>query len=93
DNQIIPETFYVGQNYPNPFNPETTIEFGTAGRGHVEITVFDITGKLVATLLDNEVTAGTHQVKWNASGFASGLYFYKVKTSDRMITKKLILMK
>ncbi|MGD9900041.1 MAG: hypothetical protein AB7T22_13030, partial [Calditrichaceae bacterium] len=42
DNQIIPETFYVGQNYPNPFNPETTIEFGTAGRGHVEITVFDI---------------------------------------------------
>ncbi len=91
--QIIPETFYVGQNYPNPFNPETTIEFGMAGRGHVELSVYDITGKLVATLLDSEVAAGTHKVKWNASGFASGLYFYKVKTSDRMITKKLILMK
>ena len=90
---VIPETFYVKQNYPNPFNPQTTIEFGMAERGHVEVTVFDLTGKVVQTLISGEVNAGVHKVEWNGSGYASGLYFYQVKTKNQNMIRRMVLIK
>ena len=90
---FIPETFYVKQNYPNPFNPQTTIEFGMAERGHVEVSVFDLTGKVVETLVNGEVNAGVHKVEWNGSGYASGLYFYQVKTKNQNMIRRMVLIK
>ncbi len=91
--QILPDAFFVDQNYPNPFNPVTNIPFGLAKQGRVEVTIHDITGKMVTSLIDAELNAGTHKATWNASDFASGVYFYRVKTADQVITKKLMLVK
>jgi len=82
-NQIsteIPSDYRLYQNYPNPFNPLTNIKYSVKGqRSNVKLTVFDITGKEVTTLVDQEQSAGTYRVDWNASGFASGIYFYSLK--------------
>ena len=98
----IPDKHYLSQNYPNPFNPETTIEFGLPEAGFVEISIFDINGKLVRKLVSEEKHAGNHWIKWDArdeSGnqVSSGVYFYQVKVGDSgagfQQTNKMILMK
>ena len=94
----VPGSFSLSQNYPNPFNPTTSISFNLPTSGHVELTVFNILGQQVATLVNGSLTAGQHEVTWNGadeSGDAvgSGIYFYRLTASDVAETKKMILMK
>jgi len=89
----IPKEFFVSQNYPNPFNPTTTIKFGLNRQSMVNITIYDITGRKVEELLNANINAGTHEVKWNASVYSSGVYFYTVTTADYRETRKMLLVK
>ena len=70
----VPTQPYLSQNYPNPFNPSTAIEFGLPMAGKVKLSIYDITGREVAVLLDGEVGAGPHRVSWNCSECAAGVY-------------------
>ena len=89
----IPRSFFLSQNYPNPFNPITTIEYSIPSRSNVVIKVFDLLGREVATLLNEEKQAGIYKVKFDGSGLSSGVYFYKIQTTDFIEVKKMILLK
>jgi hypothetical protein len=89
----VPETYVLSQNYPNPFNPETIINFQLPKSGNVKLIVYDILGKEVATLVDQHLNSGSYDIEWNASHLSSGVYFYRLITSDFSETKKMILMK
>ena len=93
DNSGIPEKFALLQNYPNPFNPSTIITYNVPGRERVQIQVFDLLGNDIATLVDGMVDQGVHSVQWNASGIASGVYFYKMTAGRFVDTKRLILLR
>lgn len=88
-----PKSFYLEQNYPNPFNPVTTIKFGVSKPGFVSIKVYDITGKIVDELMNSSLNPGSYEVKWEGSGFSSGVYFYSIKTNEFSETRKMILVK
>ena len=93
----IPEHFRLFQNYPNPFNPVTNIGFRIVDFGFVTITVFDVTGKEITKLINTDLKAGEYNIDWNASGYSSGVYFYKLTvTAGREVftdTKKMVLIK
>ena len=89
----IPENFYLSQNYPNPFNPSTTIEYSIPERSNVVIKVFDLLGRKVATLVNDEKSAGVYKVKFDGSSLSSGIYFYKLWTENYGTVKKMILIK
>ncbi|MBO6523515.1 MAG: T9SS type A sorting domain-containing protein [Balneolaceae bacterium] len=90
----IPEKLELSQNYPNPFNPSTTISFGVPASSRVELLVYDVLGRKVATLIDNELkAAGIYSVRFDASSLSSGMYIYQLKTDHQIITKKLMLIK
>ncbi len=86
-------SFSLEQNYPNPFNPETTISYQIPKECHVELKVFDMLGREIALLVDGEIAAGKHEIKFDGSNISSGIYFYQMKTSSYIATKKLMLMK
>jgi hypothetical protein len=88
-----PGEFKISQSYPNPFNPTTTIVFSVSRSVKVNISVYDIQGKLIEILMDNTVTAGQHQVTWDAGSFSSGMYFYRIETDGFTQTKKCLLLK
>ncbi|MFZ1321735.1 MAG: T9SS type A sorting domain-containing protein [Ignavibacteria bacterium] len=75
----IPEGFYISDNYPNPFNPETKIKFAIAENSEVFMEIYNISGKKLETLVNGELPAGTYEVIWNASEFASGVYFFRTR--------------
>ena len=85
--------FELFQNYPNPFNPETTISFQLSTLSFVTLKVFEVLGKEVATLVNEEKPTGKYVVKFNAGKLASGIYIYQLKTNGKIISKKMILMK
>jgi len=89
----VPDKIRLHQNYPNPFNPSTTIEFSLPRSGHVRLKVFNILGQVVTTLVNEELNVGTYTTQWNASGVASGVYFYRMRAGDFVDTKKLLLLK
>jgi photosystem II stability/assembly factor-like uncharacterized protein len=89
----VPESFKLEQNYPNPFNPKTKINFHMPRSGFVKLTVFNVIGKEIELLVNEEVNAGTFEVLWDASNHPSGVYFYALKTKDFYETKKMILIK
>ncbi len=89
----IPNDYLLEQNYPNPFNPSTTIRYSIPERSDVELKVFDALGMLVETLVKREQEAGVYQVEFNPINLASGIYFYQIKTSSFVETKKLVLLK
>jgi hypothetical protein len=90
----VPKTFSLNQNYPNPFNPTTKIRFAVPKTANVTLQVYDITGKVVATLINNvTVTAGNKEIDYNASNLASGIYFYRINAGTFTDTKKMILVK
>lgn len=89
----LPFAFAVDQNFPNPFNPSTTIKYDLPRTSHVSLSVYDMLGREVATLLNEEKSAGTHTVQWDASGIASGVYFYRIKAGDFVQTKRMLLMR
>lgn len=85
--------FSMNQNYPNPFNPETKIEFTLSRSGYIELTVFDLMGRKVRTLIEKTMASGDHTVNFNSGELPSGTYIYRLKTSFGVITKKLTLIK
>ena len=89
----LPMEFALYQNYPNPFNPSTSIEYRVASTEYVTLKVYDILGREIVTLVNEEKPAGTYEVKWNAEGLSSGIYFYKLQAADFVQTKKMILLK
>jgi PKD repeat protein len=88
-----PEGYALRQNRPNPFNPTTDISFNLPSGSHVTLEVYNITGQKVAVLADGQFSAGEHTVTWNASGVASGVYLYRLTTSEFTETKRMILLK
>jgi hypothetical protein len=89
----LPEVYTLSQNYPNPFNPATTISFSLPHSGNVSLRVFDLLGREVATLVNGFTTAGSHEVQFDATNFASGVYLYKLTSGDFTQVKKMTLMK
>ncbi len=89
----IPNEFNLQQNYPNPFNPETSIKFSIPFRQNVRLLIYDINGQLAATLVDEIMDSGNHEMKFNAANLASGVYFYKLDAGGVSIVKKMVLIK
>ena len=89
----MPASFMLNQNYPNPFNPETTISFALPNTSEVTIRVYNSLGQLVTTLAQGRMEAGMHQVQFNASELASGMYFYQMQAGSFQETRKMVLMK
>jgi hypothetical protein len=89
----VPTKTELIQNYPNPFNPTTDIQFSTTHAGFVSLKVFDLLGREVATLISEDLPAGNHTQRWNASAIPSGVYFYRLQSGLFGETKKLILQK
>ena len=90
---LLPVKTELTDVYPNPFNPSSTINYGLKNEGHVEIMVYDATGRLVDELVNQHQTAGYHSITWNASNQASGMYFAKMIAGDVVQTQKLVLLK
>ena len=89
-----PGTFVLEQNYPNPFNPSTNIVYTLPQRDRVTITIYDVTGRLVTTLIDHEQQpAGRVAVPFNAGDLSSGIYYYKVQTSNAAQMNKMVLVR
>ena len=89
----VPEKYSLSQNYPNPFNPTTNIKLQIAKSGFVKLTVFDISGREAATLVNENLNAGEYNVDFNASGLSSGVYFYRIETAGFTDVKKMTLIK
>ena len=89
----IPEEYYLSQNYPNPFNSTTRIKYGLPENGHVSLTVYDISGRVVQTLIDMQLTAGHHTVEWDAGQVSSGLYLIQLEVSNYKAISKVVLAK
>ncbi len=89
----IPTAYKLEQNYPNPFNPTTSITFAMPVAGNVELKVYDLLGKEVASLVSGNLTAGTHVVPFDASVLASGVYIYKITAGSFIDSKKMVLIK
>ena len=95
---VFAKQIELQQNHPNPFNPSTAISFQQSAVSHITLKVYDIFGKEVATLINNkQLEAGKHNVEWNAEGFASGMYFYRLiavnEHNQSIIKPKMILLK
>ncbi|HEX9252188.1 MAG TPA: T9SS type A sorting domain-containing protein [Ignavibacteriaceae bacterium] len=93
DENTVVDNYYLAQNYPNPFNPSTRINFGLKNPGNVEISVYNILGNKVATLVNGYKPAGRHSVVFNAYSLSSGTYFYKIVTNEFTLTKKMLMLK
>ena len=93
ENGIIPNSISLYQNYPNPFNPSTTIKWQQPEAGIVTLKIYDVLGREVATLINEELTAGNHETVFDASQLSSGIYFYQLKAGSFVQTKKMILIK
>jgi uncharacterized delta-60 repeat protein len=91
-NEIL-ENFALDQNYPNPFNPSTKIKFAVPKSAYAKLAIYDILGREISTLVNEQLKPGTYEVDWNASNFPSGVYFFKLNINSFIETKKMILIK
>ncbi len=89
----LPKSFELSQNYPNPFNPSTRIQYQVSSISYVSLVVYDILGNEVATLVNEEKAPGFYEVEFAAANFASGIYIYRLQSSEFSDTKKMILLK
>ncbi|HEX2788780.1 MAG TPA: T9SS type A sorting domain-containing protein [Ignavibacteria bacterium] len=92
-NEIIIKDYKLYQNYPNPFNPETNIKFDIPKTSNVQLEVFDISGKLVAALVNEQLNSGQYTIKFDAGGLSSGIYVYRMRTGDVVYSNKMLLLK
>ena len=90
---IIPTEFSLSAAYPNPFNPVTNLKFGLPVDSKVSIQIYNLQGKVVSTLLNDNMQAGYHSVVWNADEFGSGIYFVQMIAGDYIHTQKIMLVK
>ena len=98
DGGLIPEDFALHQNYPNPFNPVTTLRYDLSDNSLVDITIFDMLGRRVKTLVNQTQDAGFKSVVWNATNdygrpVSAGIYLYKIQAGEYISIKKMILLK
>jgi len=93
NSKSTPSDFYISQNYPNPFNPTTIINYSVPTRTFVSLKVFDILGREIKTLVNEEISAGNYSVNFNGAYLSSGVYFYTISAGDFKQVKKLILLK
>jgi hypothetical protein len=93
NNNEIAEEFSLSQNYPNPFNPATSFEFRIAEFGLAKLVIYDIMGREVATLVNEELRPGSYKADWDASSYPSGIYFYTLTAGSFTDTKKMVLIK
>ena len=93
EESTLPNAFDLKQNYPNPFNPSTTLTWQSPVGGKQTLKVYDLLGNEVATLIDENRSAGSYEVEFNASNLASGIYLYRIQVGSFVQTKKMILMK
>jgi hypothetical protein len=96
--QILPDKFYVSQNYPNPFNPSTTIEIQLAETNNLIVSIFDVTGRLINTLVNNKLEAGLYSVEWNGKDqngrlVPTGVYIIKVVSGKNNHNQKIAFVK
>ena len=84
---------YLAQNYPNPFNPKTVISYQLAEVSDVKLTIYNALGKQVTILVSNKQSAGQHWIEWDAAGYSSGVYFYKIEINEFQDVKKMILVR
>jgi hypothetical protein len=89
----MPRTLALHQNYPNPFNPSTQIHFSLPQTSNVQLQVFDLLGRNVATLVDGPMASGQHQVSFDASDLTSGLYLYTITAGTQRISRTMTLIK
>jgi len=89
----IPKIFCLSQNYPNPFNPSTKIKYDIPKTSQVTIKVFDLIGREVTTLVNEIKQPGSYEAEFNASNFASGVYFYRIEAGNYVNVKKMVLVK
>jgi hypothetical protein len=89
----VPRQFELHQNYPNPFNPNTTIKYELPGFSMVRLSVFDILGREVSVLANDRENAGLYEVKFDAAGLSSGVYFYKLTAGQFVQTRKMTVVK
>ena len=94
----VSDKYYLSQNYPNPFNPETIIELSLPVKSKINLTIYNILGQKVETLIDDIKPAGSHRISWDGTDnrklkVASGIYFYKLTSEDNFISKKMLFLK
>ncbi len=89
----LPQVFALHQNYPNPFNPTTTITYSLPKPGTAKLSVFDITGRNVTTLVNSFQSAGTHNISFDAARFSSGVYYYQLVSGKNTLTRKMVYVK
>jgi len=93
NNNELPKEYSISQNYPNPFNPETKIKFDIPQLSDVKLLIYDITGRVVATLVNQELQPGRYEFKFEGNNFASGVYFYSIKAGSFSEVKRMFLIK
>ena len=93
EEKSIPAQFELAQNYPNPFNPVTTIKYGLPVNSYVELRIYNLLGEEIVRMVQDTKSAGFHEFSWDASGFASGIYFYRLQAGDFVQTRKMMLLK
>jgi len=93
DSKDISTKYNLSKNYPNPFNPTTTIQYSIPKDEYVKIVLYDVTGKVVKELVNGYKSAGRYNVEFNASGYASGIYYYKIEAGMYKSVQKMMLMK
>jgi hypothetical protein len=95
----VPARFHLYQNYPNPFNPVTKLKFDilvvetTRRVVSTRIVIYDVLGRQVTTLLSEQLTSGTYEISWDASGYPSGVYFYDLRAGDFVSARRMVLLK
>jgi hypothetical protein len=92
-NSLMPSEYVLHEAYPNPFNPVTSISFELAETSNISLLIYDMNGREISSLANGVMSAGYHNIKWNAQGYSSGIYFVKMVTSNSTMTQKIILMK
>ena len=93
DHNELPNTFVLNQNYPNPFNASTMISFDISEPGFVRLTIYDLLGREVDVLLDDNLSPGMYHIKYNATDLSSGVYFYRLQKDNLVNTRRMLLLK
>ena len=88
---VIPNEFTITSIYPNPFNAQLNITYEVRSEADVLLELFDLNGRLVTTLVDSRLTAGSHTTHWDGSALTSGIYLVRLKSENKIITKKIVL--
>jgi len=92
-NSQVSKIFKLSQNYPNPFNPTTAIGYQLSTVSEVELSIYNLLGQKVSTLVSKKQPAGRYEVEWDATGFASGVYYYRIEAGEFQQVRKMVYLK